>query len=146
MSLSSSECRNVNFPSFGNSPHLLAPASAKCPIKRRNRWTIGCLSILYKQLWQQFLWAMSLLCVSLLRRRSRPALFLFSWHCSALSQPLSTDKPLRFVLIPQHLSGSGHPNCNSILSKYVLQGVFFTGPPPENLKYGKPRLGEVRCI
>ena len=23
---------------------------------------------------------------------------------------------------------------------------FFTGPPPEKLKYGKPRLGEVRCI
>ena len=23
---------------------------------------------------------------------------------------------------------------------------FFTGPPPKKLKYGKPRLGEVRCI
>ena len=27
-----------------------------------------------------------------------------------------------------------------------LQGVFFTGPPPKKLKYGKQRLGEVRCI
>ena len=27
-----------------------------------------------------------------------------------------------------------------------IQGVFFTGPPPKKLKYGKPRLGEVRCI
>ena len=27
-----------------------------------------------------------------------------------------------------------------------IQGVFFTGPPPEKLKYGKPRLAEVRCI
>ena len=25
-------------------------------------------------------------------------------------------------------------------------GCFFTGPPPKKLKYGKPRLGEVRCI
>ena len=23
---------------------------------------------------------------------------------------------------------------------------FFIGPPPEKLKYGKPRLGKVRCI
>ena len=23
---------------------------------------------------------------------------------------------------------------------------FFTGPPPKKLKYGKPRLGEVKCI
>ena len=23
---------------------------------------------------------------------------------------------------------------------------FFTGPPPKKLKYGKPRLGKVRCI
>ena len=23
---------------------------------------------------------------------------------------------------------------------------FFTGPPSRNLEYGKPRLGEVRCI
>ena len=27
-----------------------------------------------------------------------------------------------------------------------IQGVFFTGPPPKKLKYGKLRLGEVRCI
>ena len=27
-----------------------------------------------------------------------------------------------------------------------IQGVFFTGPPPKKLKYGKPRLGEFRCI
>ena len=27
-----------------------------------------------------------------------------------------------------------------------IQGVFFTGPPPEKLKYGKPRLGEVTYI
>ena len=27
-----------------------------------------------------------------------------------------------------------------------IQGVFFTGPPPKKLKYGKQRLGEVRCI
>ena len=27
-----------------------------------------------------------------------------------------------------------------------IQGVFFTGPPPKKLKYGKPRLSEVRCI
>ena len=27
-----------------------------------------------------------------------------------------------------------------------IQGVFFAGPPPEKLKYGKPRLGEVTCI
>ena len=27
-----------------------------------------------------------------------------------------------------------------------IQGAFFTGPPPEKLKYGKLRLGEVRCI
>ena len=26
----------------------------------------------------------------------------------------------------------------------VLQGVFFTGPPPKKLKYGKPRLGVSR--
>ena len=23
---------------------------------------------------------------------------------------------------------------------------FFSGPPPKKLKYGKPRLGKVRCI
>ena len=39
------------------------------------------------------------LCVSLL---------LFSWQCSSMSQPLSTDKLLRFVLIPQHLSESSY--------------------------------------
>ena len=27
-----------------------------------------------------------------------------------------------------------------------LQGVFFTGPPPKKLKYGKSRLDEVACI
>ena len=27
-----------------------------------------------------------------------------------------------------------------------LQGVFFTGPPPKKLKYGKLRLGEVTRI
>ena len=27
-----------------------------------------------------------------------------------------------------------------------VTGCFFTGPPPEKLKYGKVRLGEVRCI
>ena len=31
-------------------------------------------------------------------------------------------------------------------AQVIIQGVFFTGPPPEKLKYGKPRLGEVRCI
>ena len=30
--------------------------------------------------------------------------------------------------------------------KTIIQGVFFTGPPPKKLKYGKLRLGEVRCI
>ena len=28
----------------------------------------------------------------------------------------------------------------------IIQGVFFTGPPPKVLEYGKPRLGEFRCI
>ena len=27
-----------------------------------------------------------------------------------------------------------------------IQGGFFTGPPPKKLKYGKPWLGEARCI
>ena len=34
--------------------------------------------------------------------------------------------------------------CNHLLSTYRV--FFFTGPPPKKLKYGKPRLGEVRCI
>ena len=29
---------------------------------------------------------------------------------------------------------------------YIIQGVFFPGPPPKKLKYEKPRLGEVRSI
>ena len=33
-------------------------------------------------------------------------------------------------------------NINQYMS--ILQGVFFAGPPPKKLKYGKPRLGEVR--
>ena len=28
----------------------------------------------------------------------------------------------------------------------IYRVFFFTGPPPKKLKYGKPRLGEVRCI
>ena len=30
--------------------------------------------------------------------------------------------------------------------KCQIQGVFFTGPPTKKLKFGKPRLSEVRCI
>ena len=33
-----------------------------------------------------------------------------------------------------------------IIFALQVQGVFFTGPPPEKFKYGKLRLGEVRCI
>ena len=29
---------------------------------------------------------------------------------------------------------------------HIYRVFFFTGPPPKKLKYGKPRLGEVRCI
>ena len=29
---------------------------------------------------------------------------------------------------------------------HIYRVFFFTGPPPKQLKYGKPRLGEVRCI
>ena len=31
-----------------------------------------------------------------------------------------------------------------LLYQTYIQGVFFTGPLPKKLKYGKPRLGEVR--
>ena len=34
--------------------------------------------------------------------------------------------------------------CVVIMVKYRV--FFFTGPPPKKLKYGKQRLGEVRCI
>ena len=34
-------------------------------------------------------------------------------------------------------------NCLQTIRYWVF---FFTGPPPEKLKYGKPRLGEVTCI
>ena len=30
--------------------------------------------------------------------------------------------------------------------KSMYRVFFFTGPPPKKLKYGKLRLGEVRCI
>ena len=53
------------------------------------------------------------------RLSRQTALFLFSWHCNALSQPLSTDKLLRFVLIPQHLSESSHHH-----PKYLRQSAF----------------------
>ena len=37
--------------------------------------------------------------------------------------------------------------CLLLAKTYVLYRVFFfTGPPPKKLKYGKLRLGEVRCI
>ena len=32
------------------------------------------------------------------------------------------------------------------MKKKMYRVFFFTGPPLEKLKYGKPRLGEVRCI
>ena len=37
-------------------------------------------------------------------------------------------------------------NYCTVFILHVLQGVFFTGPPPKKLKYGKLRLGEVTCI
>ena len=44
-----------------------------------------------------------------------------------------------------------YPSQMCIKEKYagkLLQytGCFFTGPPPKKLKYGKLRLGKVRCI
>ena len=38
-------------------------------------------------------------------------------------------------------------NCANLNEfEFYIQGVFFTGPPPKKLKYGRPRLGEVTCI
>ena len=33
-----------------------------------------------------------------------------------------------------------------MMREWVVQGVFFTGPPPESSKYRQVDLGEVRCI
>ena len=35
---------------------------------------------------------------------------------------------------------------NGSLQVCNIQGAFFTGPPLKKFKYGKTRLGEVRCI
>ena len=35
--------------------------------------------------------------------------------------------------------------CIFLTLVYIIQGVFFTGPPPKKLEYGKLRLGEV-CV
>ena len=57
---------------------------------------------------------------------------------------------LRYVVLIKLLSQTelvaGYVlNVLPFFRKYIVQGVFFTGPPPKKLKYGKPRLGEVRC-
>ena len=41
-------------------------------------------------------------------------------------------------------SGGGGNSGGTFVSSYRM--FFFTGPPPEKFKYGKLRLGEVRCI
>ena len=52
--------------------------------------------------------------------------------------------PVELDVDTSYLNNTQVNNCEVSFVNQEIQGVFFTGPPPKKLKYGKQRLGEVR--
>ena len=81
--------------------------------------------------------------------KSVPNIYLYTF-LSFLEPKFGKDDGVKAIMTNEHIqvefSACTVPKTSFRCSSCLYRVFFFTGPPPKKFKYGKPRLGEARCI